>query len=320
MDETTGVPVTSPVTASEIPKAITDDLMSALNDQANQSRKYYEKLAKQIKQVADNKDTATIISGDNKMAEVLNPAGMMMSGGGDGLFGGGGGLIGGLILGSLLRNNGNLLGGEAAGATAMLRSPPEQATANMQLMQSIGAVDKSVAVNAAQFEASQATQSLGLTNQFNSVASSLAARTDGVKDAVNANAMVLAQQLNTINTNMLQGFNATEKAIVADGTATRALITSQYELNLQRELATAQNEIIELRNENRLATAANGITLTNTNNINQMQQQTQQQQQYGQLANLIYGLGQQIRSTNEAINVGSGTLTANPTNTNTNIR
>jgi hypothetical protein len=285
--------------------------MSALNDQADKSRKYYEKLAKQIQQVADTKQTA-IIQGDNKMAEVLNPSGMMMSGGDGGLFGGGGGggLIGGLILGN-----------EAAGAgAAMLRSPPEQAAANMALMQSIGAVDKSVAVNAATFEASQATQSLGLTNQFNNITASLAARTDGVKDAVNANAMVLAQQLNTINTNMLQGFNATEKAITADGTATRALITSQYELNLQRELATAQNEIIELRNENRLTNATNGINVTNTNNINQMQQQSQQQQQYGQLANMIYGLGQQIRSTNEAINVGSGTLTANPTNTNTNIR
>lgn len=322
MDETTGVPVETSVTAPpEMAKAITDDLMSALNDQANQSRKYYEKLAKQIKQVADTKQTA-IISGDNKMAEVLNPSGMMMSGGDGGLFGGGGGggLIGGLILGSLLRNGGNLLGAEGGAAGAALRSAPEQAAANMALMQSIGAVDKAVAVSTAAMEASQANQTIGLTNQFNSTTASLATRVDGVKEAVNANAMVLAQQLNTINTNMLQGFNSTERAIVADGTATRALITSQYELNLQRELATAQNEIIELRNENRLTNATNGINVTNTNNINQMQQQTQQQQQYGQLANMIWGLGQSIRSTNEAINVGSGTLTANPANTNTNIR
>jgi hypothetical protein len=220
----------------------------------------------------------------------------------------------------LRQGNGGLFGGTDGGAAAALRSPPEQAAANMALMQSIGQVDKSVAVNAATFEASQATQSLGLTNQFNNITSALAARTDGVKDAVNASAMVLAQQLNTINTNMLTGFNETQKTVVADGTATRALITSQYELNLQRELATAQNEIIELRNENRLTNATNGINVTNTNNINQMQQQTQQQQQYGQLANMIWGLGQSIRSTNEAINVGSGTLTANPANTNTNIR
>jgi hypothetical protein len=131
---------------------------------------------------------------------------------------------------------------------------------------------------------------------------------------------MLSQQLNQVNTNMLTGFNNTERAIVADGTTTRALIVQQYEANLQRELATAQNEIIELRGDRRLQEASAGITLTNTNNINQMQQQTQQQQQYGQLANMIWGLGQSIRSTNEAINVGSGTLTANPSNTNTNIR
>jgi hypothetical protein len=324
-DTIDGVPTGSMETPPEMAKAATDDLMSALNSQADQARRYYEKLAKQIKQVAESATQSTITSTEgNKMAEILNPAGMMMSGGGDGGlgFGGGGGLIGGLILGTLLRNGqGGLFGGGADGdGAAMLRSPPEQAAANMALMQSIGAVDKSVAVNAATFEASQATQSLGLTNQFNSVTSSLAARTDGVKDAVNANAMVLAQQLNTINTNMLTGFNETQRAITADGTTTRALITSQYEINLQRELATAQNEIIELRNENRLNTATNGINVTNTNNINQMQQQSQQQQQYGQLANMIWGLGQSIRSTNEAINVGSGTLTANPANTNTNIR
>ena len=244
----------------------------------------------------------------------------MGGGGGDGLFGGGGGggLIGGLILGSLLRNGGNLLGAEGGAAGAALRSAPEQAAANMALMQSIGQVDKAVAVSTAAMEASQANQTIGLTNQFNSTTGSLAARVEGVKDTVNANATVLMQQLNQVNTNLLQGFNSVDRSITADGTATRALIIQQYEANLQRELATAQNEVIELRNENRLASAANGITLTNTNNINQMQQQSQQQAQYASLANLIYGLGQNI--TNGAINVGSGTLTANPTNTNTSIR
>ena len=325
-DTIDGVPVDTTVVAPEVAKAATDDLMSALNQQADQARRYYEKLAKQIKQVAINATSGTLSTGDTNMADIMTPTIPMMmgGGGGDGLFGGGaggGGLIGGLILGSLLRNGGNLLGGDgAAGAGAMLRSPPEQAAANMAIMQSIGAVDKSVAVNAATFEASQATQSLGLTNQFNNITASLASRVDGVKDSVTANAMVLAQQLNQVNTNMLTGFNETQKAIVADGTTTRALITSQYELNLQRELATAQNEIIELRNENRLNTATNGITLTNTNNINQMQQQSQQQQQYGQLANMIWGLGQSIRNDNSAINVGSGTQTSTPTNTNTNIR
>lgn len=241
------------------------------------------------------------------MAEMLTPSGIMMGGGGGdgGLFGGGGGggLIGGLILGSLLRQgNGGLFGNNGAdgAAGAMLRSPPEQVTANMQLMQAIGAVDKSVSVNAAMFEASQANQSLGLTTQLNNQTSSLAGR------------------IADVNQNVMENRYELAKDIAADGDRTRSLITAQYEATLNRQLGDANAEIIALQNRAALDSATNGITLTNTNNINQMQQQAQQQQQYASLANLIYGLGQNI--TNGAINVGSGTLTANPTNTNTAIR
>jgi hypothetical protein len=243
------------------------------------------------------------------MAEVMTPGMIMGMGGnsGDGLFGGGGGggLIGGLILGSLLRQgNGGLFGGNGAdgagAAGTLLRSPPEQVTANMSLMQAIGAVDKSVAVNAATFEASQANQSLGLTNQLNNTTSSLATR------------------IADVNQNVMENRYELAKDIAADGEKTRALIVAQYEATLNRQLGDANAEIIALRNRSALDAATNGITLTNTNNINQMQQQSQQQQQYSHLAQLIYGLGQNI--TNGAINVGSGTLTANPTNTNTSIR
>ena len=257
------------------------------------------------------------------MAEILNPSGMMMAGGGDGGlgFGGGGGLIGGLILGTLLRNGQNGLfggGGDGGAAGAVLRSPPEQVAANMSLMQSIGQVDKAVAVSTAAMEASQAQQTIGLTNQFNATTGSLVNRIDGVRDAVNANSVALMQQLNTVNTNLLQGFNQTQQVVQNDGDKTRALITQQYEATLNRQLTDANAEIIELRGDNRLQSATAGITLNNTNNINQMQQQQQQQAQYNHLASLIYGLGQNI--TNGAINVGSGTLTSTPTNTNTSIR
>jgi hypothetical protein len=255
------------------------------------------------------------------MAEILNPSGMMMSGGGglDGGFGGGG-----LILGSLLRNNGNLFGGNGDGAGAALgatlRNPPEQNQANMDLMQSIGAVDKAVAVSTAAMEASQANQTIGFTSQLNNVTGSLAARIDSTKEAVNAGTMVLAQQLNGLQQQVMENRYELSRDINNDGDKTRALITQQYELNLQRQLADANAAIIELRGREHSSVIGRGVEVTTTNNINQMQQQQQQQQQYGQLANLIWGLGQQIRSTNEAINVGSGTLTANPANTNTNIR
>ena len=267
------------------------------------------------------------------------------TGGGDlltggGLGGTGGGLIGGIILGALLGNGNGLFGGRGAAAadTALLRNPPEQNQANMDLMAAIGAVDKEVAVNMAAMEAATAAQTATITGNLNSVASSLAGRVDAVKDVMNMNniatmqqfnaldksqtqnSIALMQQLNTVNTNLLQAQNSIQSAITADGTVTRALITSQYEANLQRELAVAQNEITELRGDRRLSEVSRGIEVTTTNNINQMQQQQQQQAQYGQLTNLLWGLAQNIRNDNSAINVGSGTQTSTPTNTNTNIR
>lgn len=273
---------------------------------------------------------------ENKMAEVINPSGMLMSGGGDGLFGGGGGLIGGLILGSILRNNGGgLFGGDGNGvgaaALAGARIPPEQAAANMSLMQAVGAVDKSVALNAAAFEASQATQSLGLTNQFNNVTGSLASRVEGVKDVVNTNNVALMQGQNAlmqsqmtstaaINQNIMENRYELSRDISNDGEKTRALLVSQYEAALNRQLSDANAAVIALQNRFDNAERSRGIEVTTTNNINQMQQQSQQQQQYGQLYNALWSMAQQIQNTNSAINVGSGTQTANPLNTNTNIR
>ena len=256
------------------------------------------------------------------MAESITPGGMMMSGygGGDGLFGGGG-LIGGLILGSLLRNNGNLFGGDGnAAAGAVLRSPPEQTQANMDLMAAIGAVDKSVAVSTAAMEASQANQTIGITSQFNNTTASLAARVEGVKESVNAGTMVLAQQLNGLQQQVMENRYELSKDVSNDGDKTRALITAQYEAMLNRQLSDANARVIALETRFDGAERARGVEVNTTNNINQMQQQAQQQAQYSQLANLIWGLGQQIQSTNSAINVGSGTQTANPANTNTNIR
>ena len=281
--------------------------LEALKQQAKLAEEYYKQLASQV---TDKKEKI--------MAEVMTPSMIMGAGSGDGGlgFGGGGGLIGGLILGSLLRQGrGGLFGDEGGAAVggAVLRNPPEQNQANMDLMAAIGAVDKATAVSTAAMEASQATQTLGITSQLNSITQALAARVEGVKEAV----MATAAQTNQ---NIMENRYVLSQNISNDGEKTRALITQQYEMNLQRQLADANAAIIELRGDNRLTERTRGIEVNTTNNINQMQQQQQQQAQFAQLGNLIWTLGQNIRSNNEAINVGSGTLTANPTNTNTNIR
>jgi hypothetical protein len=307
-------------TTTSVPEQETAETVSenreALKQIANFADEYYKQLASQTKEKLKEID----------MAEVMTPGMIMGMGGngGDGLFGGGGGLVGGLILGSLLRNGNNgFLGGDGNGAAlggAVLRNPPEQDMANMSLMQSIGAVDKAVAVSTAAMEASQANQTIGLNAQINGLAQGLSMRVDNVKDIVNANSVALMQGQAAINQNIMENRYELSKDISADGEKTRALITQQYELNLQRQLADANAAIIELRSREFSGNAARGVEVTTTNNINQMQQQQQQQAQYGQLANLIWSLGQSIRSENAAINVGSGTQTASPTNTNTNIR
>ena len=250
------------------------------------------------------------------MAESITPAGMMMSGG-DGLFGGGG-LIGGLILGSLLRNNGNLFGGAEGGAA--LRSPPEQSQANMSLMNAIGEVGKQVALGTATVETSNATQTGQITNAISSSTSANLIAIQGIKDNVSAATAALTNQINGVQQQVMENRYELSKDISADGEKTRALLVQQYEAMLNRQLSDANAQVIALQSRFDNAERARGVEVNTTNNINQMQQQQQQQQQWGQLYNAIWGLAQNIRSNNEAINVGSGTLTANPTNTNTNIR
>jgi hypothetical protein len=287
--------------------ATLDGVMQEVKSLEESAKTYYKKLANKITEM-----------GEPKMAEILNPSGMIMSGqGNDGLLGGGG-LIGGLILGSLLRNNGNLLGGDGNAAGAVLRSPPEQVQANMSIMQSLGDINRSVALGTATTETSNATQTGQLTNAINSSTSANLIAIQGVKDNVSAGTMLVSQQINGVQQQVMENRYELSKDISNDGEKTRALLVAQYEAALNRQLSDANARVIALETKLDTNSVARGVEVTTTNNINQMQQQSQQQAQYNHLAHLIYGLSQNI--TNGAINVGSGTLTANPTNTNTSIR
>lgn len=278
----------------------------------------------------------------------------------DGLFGGGGGggLIGGLILGSLLRNNGNIFGGDGSGAAAAAALNPTQNQANMSLMAGLGDIKQAVAVNSANMETSQALQSSTIQNQLSQVAGALTNTVNGVKDTIvsgdmtlmnaingvkdvtNANGIALMNMINgveksntaastailgqisNLDKTVMSAQNAVQQSITADGDKTRALLINQYEATLNRQLQEANAALVELRSQQNLASAARGIEVNTTNNINQAQAQQQQQAQFAALAGLVGNLAndlQYIRATNQAINIG-GTQTANPANTNTQIR
>ena len=275
----------------------------------------------EIKEHQMANETINVGSGDNA-ALMAMLAGQGNRNGGNDMFGGGG-ILGGLLLGTLLRNGG--LGGNNGmdGAGAVLRSPPEQSQANMSLMAAIGAVDKSVALGTATTETSNAVQTGTLSAAIANGTSANMLAVNGLKDVVNGNAMALSQQINAVNQNIMENRYELSKDISNDGEKTRALITQQYEATLNRQLSDANAALVELRSQSMFNERSRGIEVTTTNNINQMQNQQQQQQQISGLAGLINNLAndlQYIRATNQAINVGSGVLTANPTNTNTNIR
>ena len=196
----------------------------------------------------------------------------------------------------------------------------EQNQANMALMAAVGGVDKAVAVGTAAMEASQAAQSAGIVSQLNNVAGSLATRVDGVKETVNAMSMVLAQQIAGIDRSVMESRYEVSKDITADGDKTRALITSNYQDTLNRQLSEANAALIELRSEDRANRRAFDNSLNVTQTVNQAQAQTQTQGHFDRLYHMLSDATQSIRATNQAINFGSGTLTANPLNTNTNNR
>jgi len=113
---------------------------------------------------------------------------------------------------------------------------------------------------------------------------------------------------------------AIAQTVTNEGEKTRALISRQYEDTLNRELTDVKNEVIELRGDQRRSSGENSIRIDMINNQNQNQLQMQQQQQsLGQLAQLLFIADQNIRATNQAINIG-GTQVPTQSNTSTNSR
>lgn len=140
---------------------------------------------------------------------------------------------------------------------------------------------------------SQQTTAIALANQ-NQVA--------GVKDAVQA------------------GTFATAIGIRDDGDKTRALIQMNETAALNRQLGVLETTLLLERHGRGFDRDHNSLVIQNTNTANAMQQQQQFQTfEVARLRDAIHCCDQNIRATNQAINIG-GTQLATPTNTSTNNR
>lgn len=232
------------------------------------------------------------------------------------LFGGmgNGSTTEGLVLGMLLGRNGLFGNNGVDGAGAMLRTPPEQATANMSLMAGIGDVKQAVAVSSATAETSNATQTGQLNSAILQSTSANQIAVAGVKDTVTATGITLMQQLNTVNTNLMETKFELAQVVNVDGEKTRAAIAAlaerlptARELDLERQLGVAQaanREVTVLG-----AIRQGNVEVTNTISVNQQQQQQQQ------IINGLTGQLQQLlaeqRITQGILNIGSGSVSGN---------
>lgn len=269
------------------------------------------------------------------------PAMVATGGNGNDGLGMGGGLIGGLVLGSLLRNGG--LGGfggdgrvgEGCVTPANLSAQLANVTdtqMNTTVLQTLGDIKASVPLAEGQVQLALAGATGEIRSHIGNVENTLTQGQFNINQNVsNAIASSLASQsviketvLTSASANMQATLNTKfelAQVIQNDGEKTRALITSFENANTQRLLGERQDEINELRAEGRRRDDRQGIEISMVNNQNQNQMQFQAQQQT--LNTLCNGLAtalQNIQATNQAINIGAGTQTANPTNTNTNVR
>lgn len=244
------------------------------------------------------------------------------------LFGGqdSNGLIGGLILGSLLRNGGNLWGPNGGGvidpnaqqlaidaAVAAALANANQANNNSMLLlkdiqdssqeviSSISAAEN--AINASITQGNQTILIQQLQAQIanlmgqGEIKTAIATTSGSIVNEIHESESALSAQMNTLNTNMLQGFNNVTREISADGDKTRSMIMA----NLVTEL---NNQIADLRT--RSAVDAGGVNVTNNINQNQLQQQ-QQQQAVLQTTLLQQLVGEIQRNTQSVVNLGTMT-------------
>jgi len=270
-------------------------------------------------------------------------------GGGDGLgFGGMG--MGGLLVGALLGSNGGLFGGnrnnvEGVVTPTMLSSSLDGVMANSNntaIQTKLGTIEAAIPYNEAQMQLALAGSTASIlgaaqqnalsiangvanTNQSinNAIATSLESQ-NRLKDNITSTGAANLAATNQVGNQVQQNAFILAQAITNDGERTLALITSQYEANLQRELTVAQNALTEQRNAARVREVEVNVTNNATATAQQSQAQYQQQQQLQLLVQqnaLISNLANDIQMVRQGQTIfNSGTMAASGTQAAANTR
>lgn len=224
--------------------------------------------------------------------------------GGD-CFGVGGG--GGFLMGALLGRG--LLGDRDND-----RGDCERPVFNAAILSKLGTIEGQVPLVGSQTQTAIALS----TGQLSTNALQIALGQSGQATAI---ALATQGQIAGVKDSVQSGTFATAIGIRDDGDKTRALITANENAALNRQLGVLETTLLLERHRNNGLVDHNSLVIQNTNTANAMQQQQQQQGfQVSRLFDMIHCCDQNIRATNQAINIGSGAQIATPSNTSTNNR
>ena len=304
----------------------------------------FMQLENQVKEIKENimtpAETVNLFTGSG-----MGSGAGMGAGAGAGL---GAGLLGGILGSQLLGRNG-LVGAGAVDnvgvvtptmLTAALAGVTEQQN-NTVIQQTLGDIKAAIPYNEAQVQLALAgaqadinnhssitdgliTAGFASTNRYisDSLATAIAGQGD-IKTSIAHQSAVLLAASNAVGNQVQLGTYATTNAIRDDGDKTRALIISQNDAMLNRQLATAESALLEQRAISRSRDVEVNVTQTVNQNQQQLQLQQQQQQQFQVTSNLLQALlnqAQVAQATNQQLIIGNsgvtrgGDQTANPVN------
>ena len=210
-----------------------DDAADVVKDAA----KVAKKVAKAAKKSAAKAATKSIFSGDTSML------GGILGGGGNES---GSGLIGGLLLGSLLRNNGNLFGGDTgagaavAAANSLTAADVQNIVAQNTSSQTLGAVKSEIWQAEGQVQAAiSASQNASQLATLNAQIANLQGE-NHLNSSLANNFANVAQQHNDLVDNINATANQTQNAVA---TTAAALLSTTNALAAQAAANAAQASI-----------------------------------------------------------------------------
>jgi hypothetical protein len=258
--------------------------------------------------VSSGADVGNIFSGSG-----VDPVSAMLGGQ---MFGdksdGSSNFVMGALLGRLLFNNGNGFDGNGnptvqtavdSAVAAALANANQANNNSMLLLKDIQDSSQeviSVVNSSAQTGLIQQLQNQIATLQGQGdIKNTITAGVGTLNNEIHESEQSISNQLNTVNTNLLQGFNNVTREITNDGDKTRALIT-------QNMITELNNQIADLRTARTVSDS--GVNVTN--NINQNQLQQQQQQQIWNINNLLQDVLAQQKITQGIVNLGTMTGSA----------